>query len=370
MEKENHRPPIETLACPYADCHLYAKEGAANLTVRKVYGKDRIRYLRCRACAREFSERKNTALFNCKIAEQKAVSVAEHLAEGVSTKATSRLIGVSAESVRRLRRNLKDHARNFHDEQVREVEATSVQMDERYGYAGSKKEPFWEATAIDPQSRLLIGFVVGERNEALIEELMDSTKKRLKDPSDLLLMSDGYGSYETLFPSIFGEPYRPARNGARGRFPKARYRIKRTLAHLRLIKRRRGGRVVEMRSGVAHGSLKRVEKELKKLGYDKPNLSAIERQNGTSRRMNAYLVRRSLAFGRKEESREALGRWSTVVYNFCRTQRGLRVPSSGSEGRRKRYEQRTPAMAAKLTDFIWSVVEVLCHPVYPARGPG
>jgi hypothetical protein len=112
-----------------------------------------------------------------------------------------------------------------------------------------------------------------------------------------------------------------------------------------------------------------VEKELERLGYDKPNLSAIERQNGTSRRMNAYLVRRSLAFARREESREALGWWSVVVYNFCREQRGLREPLSDSEGRR-RYQQRTPAMAAGLTKFVWSVADVLCTPVYPPRGPG
>ena len=30
-----------------------------------------------------------------------------------------------------------------------------VQMDERWGYAGTKKAPLWEATAIDPESRLL-----------------------------------------------------------------------------------------------------------------------------------------------------------------------------------------------------------------------
>jgi hypothetical protein len=44
--------------------------------------------------------------------------------------------------------------------------------------------------------------------------------------------------------------------------------------------------------------------------------------------VNAYsLVRKSLAFARKEESREeALGWWSAVVYNFCRAQRGLREP--------------------------------------------
>jgi IS1 family transposase/transposase-like protein len=369
MENENHRPLIETLACPYAGCHLHAKRAAGNLIVRKIYGKDRIRYLRCRACAREFSERKNTALFNSKIEEKKAISVAEHLAEGASTKATSRLVGVSAEAVRRLRRNLRDHSRDFHDEQVKDIEATSVQMDERYGYVSSKKEPLWEATAIEPKSRLLISFVVGRRNEALIEELMESTKKRLNSPRNLLVMTDGERSYESLFPSVFAEPYRPARKGVRGRFPKVRYRVKRTLAHLQLIKRRQGGRVVGVTSRVAHGSWRRVEKELKDLGYNKPNLSVIERQNGTSRRMNAYLVRRSLAFARTEEGREALGWWSTVVYNFYRTQRGLTVPLSSSEGHR-RYQPRTPAMAAGLTKFIWTVADVLCYPVYPARGPG
>jgi IS1 family transposase len=369
MEKEKLRPLLETLACPYSDCHLYAEKGARNLLIRKVYGKDRIRYLRCRACSREFSERKGTALFNTKIEEKKAISVAEHLAEGLSTKATSRLLGASAEAVRRLRRNLGEHARDFHDELVQDLESTSVQMDERYGYVGSKKEPLWEATAIDPESRLLISFVVGERDTSLIKELMESTKWRLKDPSDLVVMSDGHRSYESLFPSVFGEPYRPARKGVRGRFPKVRHRVPRSLAHLQVLKRRQGGRVVEVISRAAHGSWKRVEKELEKLGYSKPNLSAIERQNGTSRRMNAYLVRRSLAFGRKEESREALGWFSTVVYNFCRTQRGLRTPLSSFEGRR-RYEQRTPAMAANLTDFIWTIADVLCAPVYPAGGTG
>jgi transposase-like protein len=184
MDNKNHRPEIQTLACPYSDCQLYAQKAAGNLCVRKVYGKDRIRYLRCRSCAREFSERKGTALFNTKVAEHKAISVAEHLAEGVSTKGTSRLVGVSAEA---------------------------------------------------------------------------------------------------------------------------------------------------------------------------------------ARRMNAYLIRKSLAFARKEQSREGLGWWSAVVYNFCRAQRGLRVPLCVSEGRR-RYEWRTPTMAANLTDFIWTVADVLRTPVYPAGG--
>jgi hypothetical protein len=92
----------------------------------------------------------------------------------------------------------------------------------------------------------LISFVGGRRDERLIRELMESTRDRLKDPRELVLMSDGARSYESLFASIFGQPYRPARKGDRGRFPKLRHRINRELAHLQVIKHRRRGKVVEV----------------------------------------------------------------------------------------------------------------------------
>jgi hypothetical protein len=62
MENENHRPQIETLAGPYEEIATSTQREtrATSLSVRKVYGKDRIRYLRCGECAREFSERKRT----------------------------------------------------------------------------------------------------------------------------------------------------------------------------------------------------------------------------------------------------------------------------------------------------------------------
>ena len=78
------RPPLEPLACVNPDCQDYGLSGAEKLYIRKVYGKDNIRYLRCRTCQEEFSERKNTALWNRKIRERKAVSIAEHLSEGIS----------------------------------------------------------------------------------------------------------------------------------------------------------------------------------------------------------------------------------------------------------------------------------------------
>src|SRR5258708_3477849 len=96
------RAALETLACVNEQCVLYGQKGQDNLTIRKTYGKDAIRYLRCRCCGEEFSERKRTALWNAKVTEEKAVAVADHLAEGGCLKATARLVKVHPSVVRRL----------------------------------------------------------------------------------------------------------------------------------------------------------------------------------------------------------------------------------------------------------------------------
>ena len=67
------RPGIENLCCLNSECKVYGLTGRGNLRLRKVYGADHIRYLRCGDCGSEFSERKGTALFNCKISEAQVV---------------------------------------------------------------------------------------------------------------------------------------------------------------------------------------------------------------------------------------------------------------------------------------------------------
>jgi transposase-like protein len=83
-----------------------------------VYGQDDIRYLRCSCCGAEFSERKNTALWNTKVSEARAISVAEHLGEGCSLKATARLARVDFSVVQRLKWKVGEHGAAFHDEQL------------------------------------------------------------------------------------------------------------------------------------------------------------------------------------------------------------------------------------------------------------
>jgi IS1 family transposase/transposase-like protein len=363
---KSHRPPLKSLACVNHECEHYGRTGLENLRVRKTYGRDKLRYLRCRGCGKEFSERRNTPLWNSKLPEQKAVAVAEQLAEGTSLIGTSRLVRVSAGAVRRLAGQLGKHGQRFHDAHVKDLTATALQADERWGFAGSKQQQLWEAEVIEPASRLIVERAQGERNEALLRRLLEGAQRRLCYPQGVVLFSDGESSYQTLFPEVFGVPYRPARNGRRGRFPNLRYRIARTQAHVRIVKRRSGKRLLSVDIHLAHGSHQRLARELRRLGYQQPNTSAIERRNATARRMDSCSVRKTLAFARMPETRNARGSWAMCVYNWVRDHRSLRRPLFEPQGRRA-YERRSPAMAAGLSQQLWSIADLLLCPTYPVR---
>jgi IS1 family transposase len=330
----NRRPQLETLACVNERCELYGQKGQNNLSVRKTYGKDAIRYVHCDCCGAEFSERKNTALWNTKVTEDKALAVADHLAEGCSLKATARLAKVHASVVRRLNGTVGRHAEALHAERVQFLDVVAFSSDERHGYAHDKSQPQWEAEVIDPLSKFVVSHVQGRRDEALIRRLLEDAAGRLAHPQRLVLFTDGEASYASLFPEIFGQAYRPSRQGDRGRFPDLRYRIPRTLAHVQIVKHREGQRVVAVDIRYAHGSQRCVQQVLDQLGYTTPNTSAIERRNGTARRMSAHQVRRSLAFARRDDTKVALGWGGLTVYNWCRPHRSLRLPLAEAQGKK------------------------------------
>ncbi|MHB8628381.1 MAG: IS1-like element transposase [Aggregatilineales bacterium] len=336
----NRRPELETLACVNERCETDGQTGQDNLTVRKIYGQDEIRYVRCQCCGKEFSERKATALWNTKVSENKALAVAEHLAEGCSLKATARLVKVNASVVRRLNGKLGAHGEAFHDERVQQLEVEALEGDERHGYAHDKAQPRWEAELIDPVSKFVVSHIQGKRDECLIRSLLQDGANRLANRHRLVLLTDGEASYASLFPEIFGQPYRPSRKGSRGRLPNVRYRIPRTLAHVQIVKHRAGSRVVQVDIRYAHGSQARVHQMLDYLGYTLPNTSAIERRNGTARRMSAHQVRKSLAFSRRPETKLALGWWAVSVYNWCRPHRSLRLALAQPLGKKSLNPKR------------------------------
>jgi IS1 family transposase/transposase-like protein len=334
MKIEITRLPLESLACVNPDCQDYGVTGAENLYIRKIYGKDHIRYLRCRTCQEEFSERKNTGLWNTKIREAKAVSVAEHLSEGNSIKGTSRLLRVDPETVRRINKRAGQHGKRFHDEKVQGVDARNVQADERHGFVKEKTCPSWEAELMDIESKFVISHVQGARDEALIRALLEDSASRLSSPQEIALFTDGDAKYASVFPEIFGTSYQPARKGQQGRFPKKQYRIPHSLAHVQIIKHRQGMRLETLEIRYTHGSKKRIAQALNELGYNVPNTSAIERRNGTHRLMSKAQVRKTLAFAKRQEEKTALGWWATTVYNFSRKHRSLREKLPVPQGKK------------------------------------
>jgi transposase-like protein len=128
------RPDLDTLACVNTECQLFRCCGASNLVIRKVYGHDRIRLLRCRICGEEFSERRGTALFHTKLPEPKAEEVSNHLDEGCSVRATARLVKVAKETVARLLRVTGRHAQRFHDQHVHGITPLALEFDEQWSF--------------------------------------------------------------------------------------------------------------------------------------------------------------------------------------------------------------------------------------------
>lgn len=90
------------------------------------------------------------------------------------------------------------------------------------------------------------------------------------------------------------------------------------------------------------------------------NTAYIERLNATFRSRLASLARRSRALLRQPESLTPLVYLIGGVYNFCTDHQSLRQKLLvGEHG--FRWVQRTPAMAAGITDHRWTVKELLLY---------
>jgi transposase-like protein len=133
------RPDLTTLACVNPECQQFRQAGQGNLAVRKVYGRDRLRLLRCHICCEEFSERRGSALFNTKLPETKAEEIITHLDEGCSVRATARLVKVSKETVARLLRVSGRHAERFHDQHVHDLRPLALEFDEQWSFVKKSK---------------------------------------------------------------------------------------------------------------------------------------------------------------------------------------------------------------------------------------
>jgi LacI family transcriptional regulator len=88
---------LARFCCQNTDGTLYGRRNAGNLSVCARYRRqNQSRRLYCNACRAQFSERKGTPLYRCRLPDQSAQAVFDHLAEGNRIRQTGRLVGVAA----------------------------------------------------------------------------------------------------------------------------------------------------------------------------------------------------------------------------------------------------------------------------------
>jgi hypothetical protein len=111
--------PIDHFFCHNSACADHGKRGHGNLYFRGWSGRDKkIRMVYCRTCKRSCSERKGTALERSQLPTDKVVAVLDHIREGCGVRSTSRLTGVSRDTISRYIALAGGHSKGLHDELV------------------------------------------------------------------------------------------------------------------------------------------------------------------------------------------------------------------------------------------------------------
>lgn len=212
--------------------------------------------------------------------------------------------------------------------------------------------------AFDPESRLVVSVVPGERTAANVAAVVRDFRLRTGGRLMNLMTTDGYAAYEEAILDAYGETITPPRTGKRGR-PKAPYKVApEGLTYAVVEKTREKGRVVKVATRVVFGAVAAV---LLALGTSRVsraiNTAFVERENATDRHRNARKARKTYRFSKDWRYHEAVTYLTLYAYNFCWPVRTLAVQDD--RGRRR---PRSPAMAAGLADHVWSLAEWFTMP--------
>ena len=269
-----------------------------------------------------------------KLPTAKRAAILTMLCEGVSMRATSRMADVSINTVSKLLATAGEACAAHHDETVRGVKAKRVQCDEIWSFcyakaknvATAKAAPdeagdVWTWTALDADSKLIVSYLVGGRDAGYAAAFMDDVASRLANR--VQLTTDGHKAYLSAVEGAFGadvdyamlvKVYGDAPDSAKGRYSPADC----TATHKIRIEG------------------KPVAKHV--------STSYVERQSLTMRMHMRRFTRLTNGFSKKAMPHAHMVALYTCWYNFVRIHKTLRC---------------TPAMAAGVTDRLWSMEDVV-----------
>lgn len=277
------------------------------------------------------------------------VQILSMLCEGSSMRSISRVADVSINTVSKLLVDAGKFCADLHDREVRNVKAQKVQCDEIWSFTAAKQKNVpnmkkavegagdtWTWTALDSDSKLIISWLVGGRDGEYALAFMDDVKDRLANR--VQLTTDGHKAYLNAVEEAFGAD----------------------IDYAMLVKMygEPEGRAVPQERryspAVCTGA-----KETRVEGNPDPafvSTSHVERANLTMRMANRRFTRLTNAFSKKFENHVHMVAIYTVWYNFIKMHKTLRM---------------TPAMAAGVTDKLWSMDDLVAmmDAVAPKPGP-
>jgi hypothetical protein len=202
-----------------------------------------------------------------------------------------------------------------------------------------------------------------ERSEAEATAFLAAFKART-DGRAPLFTSEKLPAYVAALIANYSTPEPPPAQRGRGRPRRTPRRVlDAQLLYAQVDKRREQGRVVEVRRRIIFGARDIITKVL---GGHQINTAYVERDNLTSRQSNGRLVRKTLSHSKKSSFLRRHLELEDAVFNFVRPHQALRIavppPTPG-----RKWQQRSPAMTAGLTDHIWSLEELLSYRVPPPK---
>lgn len=374
--------------CPHAPCAYRGWVGLGNLRANGHPNGGPWRQLQCTACGGYVLETHGTLLHGKRGSAECLVRVIACLAEGLGIRGTARVFEVDPNTVLQWLVEAADQLQAFSGYFLCDMHVRQVQLDELYAVLSDVKNgdvtedeaiehlsrsPHWVWGALDPVSKLLLTIDVGERTLTMAQGVVHQVVQVLAPDCVPLFLTDGFKEYTMALLTHFGHWVPSPCRQATGPAPKPRWIPLPQLLYAQVVKQYRRRRLVGVHHRVVFGTLAGVKQVLAATGWQ-INTAFIERVNLSIRQHVAAVGRRVATLCKGETGvRQQLALYQ-VYYNFCLPHTSLRLPlpqpqPTNGTGSAKRWQPRTPAMAAGLTDRVWTLREVLLFRVPPWPQP-
>jgi IS1 family transposase len=374
--------------CPGPACAYGGWLGLGNITSNGHPSGGLWRQLHCTGCGSYFQETHGTPLHGKRVSPDMLVWAIGALAEGLGIRAVARVFEVDPHTVLAWLVEVADHATAFSQYFLHDVRVTQVQLDELFALLSAVKtgevseaeaverlsrSPHWVWVAIDPVTKLLLTVDVGDRTLAMAQRVVHQVVQVLAPDCAPLFLTDGFKEYATALLTHYGQWVQPARQRAQGPAPKPRWMPLPGLLYAQVVKTVRRRRLVRVRHRVVFGTLETVQQVLAACGWQ-INTAFVERINLSIRQHVAAVGRRVMTLCKHEAGlRQQLALYH-VYHNFCLPHTSLRQPlpqpePTNGSGSARQWRPCTPAMAAGLTDHVWTLREVLLFRVPPWPQP-